>query len=94
MKFRLLLLVFCFAVVAAQGQNEAREAPSDAVRYIDAWLEAQQVYDRLPGISVAIVADQEVIWSKGYGLADIKKKHRQPHRRFTASAQSPSCSHP
>ncbi len=74
MKFRLLLLVFCFAVVAAQGQNEAREAPSDAVRYIDAWLEAQQVYDRLPGISVAIVADQEVIWSKGYGLADIKKK--------------------
>lgn len=74
MKFRLLLLVFCFAIVAAQGQNEAREAPSDAVRYIDAWLEAQQVYDRLPGISVAIVADQEVIWSKGYGLADIKKK--------------------
>src|SRR5690606_2155785 len=30
--------------------------------------------DALPGISVGIVKDQELVWSKGYGYADVKKK--------------------
>lgn len=74
MKTRLLLLFICCFATAAKAQDEGKEPLSDALRYIDAWLEAQQVYDRLPGVSVAIVRDQEVIWSKGYGLADVKKK--------------------
>lgn len=74
MKFRLLLLLIFFAVGTALAQGDGKEPASDALQYIDAWLEAQQVYDRLPGLSVAIVKDQEVIWSKGYGLADVKKK--------------------
>jgi CubicO group peptidase (beta-lactamase class C family) len=31
-------------------------------------------FDHLPGISVAIVKDQNIIWSKGYGFADVEKK--------------------
>ena len=49
---------------------------SEAIRIIDIWLEAQREYDRLPGISVAVVKDQEVIWSKGYGMADLHKKSK------------------
>lgn len=49
---------------------------SEAIRMMDVWLEAQRDYDRLPGISVAVVKDQEVIWSKGYGLADLENKTR------------------
>jgi len=49
---------------------------SEAIRIIDTWLEAQREYDRLPGISAAVVKDQEVIWSKGYGMADLHKKSR------------------
>lgn len=33
------------------------------------WLEAQYQYDQLPGISVAIVEDQEILWSHGFGEA-------------------------
>jgi len=73
-KICLLAFLFCLCAPAARAQSEGQEPYSDALRYIDAWLEAQQVYDRLPGISVAIVKDQELLWSKGYGLADIKKK--------------------
>lgn len=47
---------------------------SEAIRVMDIWLEAQREYDRLPGISVALVKDQEVIWSRGYGLADLDNK--------------------
>ena len=49
---------------------------SEAIRIIDIWLEAQREYDRLPGISVVVVKDQEVIWSKGYGMADLHKKSK------------------
>ena len=47
---------------------------SEAFRLIDVWLEAQRDYDQLPGISVGIVSDQELIWSKGYGMADTERE--------------------
>ena len=47
---------------------------TDMLRVIDLWLEAQKDFDHLPGLSVAIVQDQQVIFSKGYGFADVEKK--------------------
>lgn len=47
---------------------------SDAIRIIDTWLEAQREYDHLPGLSAAIVTDQDILWSKGYGMADVEKE--------------------
>jgi CubicO group peptidase (beta-lactamase class C family) len=46
----------------------------DAFNLIDKWMSAQRDYDRLPGISISIVKDQDIIWSKGYGYADVEKK--------------------
>lgn len=63
--------LFSFAV---KGQSDTTEPLSDALRYIDAWMESQQEYDRLPGIAVGIVKNQDLIWSNGYGAADVKKK--------------------
>ena len=37
---------------------------------IDAWLESEQSYAQLPGISAGLVLDQELIWSGGYGYAN------------------------
>ena len=73
MKTFLILLVSVLSL-AARGQTDTKEPLSDALQYIDAWLEAQQEYDHLPGIAVGIVKDQELLWSKAYGSADIKKK--------------------
>ena len=47
---------------------------SDILKVIDVWLDAQKDFDKLPGISVAIVQDQETIFKKGYGYADVEKK--------------------
>jgi CubicO group peptidase (beta-lactamase class C family) len=46
----------------------------DALHLIDAWMSGERDYDRLPGISVCIVSDQNIIWSKGYGFADVEHK--------------------
>ena len=37
-------------------------------------MDAQQEYEQIPGISVAIVHDQELIWSAGFGYADLESQ--------------------
>ena len=46
----------------------------DALHFIDTWIEAQRDFLDIPSVSVAIVKDQEIIWSKAYGMADTEKK--------------------
>jgi CubicO group peptidase (beta-lactamase class C family) len=43
-------------------------------RLFSAWIEGQIAYKGLPGVVVGVVSDQELIWSKGFGYADIKAK--------------------
>jgi CubicO group peptidase (beta-lactamase class C family) len=38
------------------------------------WLEAQRAYEEIPGVSAAIVYDQDVLWIGAYGLADIARR--------------------
>jgi CubicO group peptidase (beta-lactamase class C family) len=46
----------------------------DALVILDQWLEAVKDFDRLPGMTVAVIKDQQVIFSKGYGYADVENK--------------------
>lgn len=71
----LLGLLFVVARASAAGP-EARPVGDDpgvvgAVELARTWLEAQRAYERVPGVSAAIVVDQQVLWSGGFGLADI-----------------------
>jgi CubicO group peptidase (beta-lactamase class C family) len=72
----LIFLLFLILMCTSSTFSEEQTKPdfSEAIRMIDTWLEAQRDYDHLPGISVAIVTDQEILWSKGYGMADLEKK--------------------
>ncbi|HET7180381.1 MAG TPA: serine hydrolase domain-containing protein [Chryseosolibacter sp.] len=74
MKISLSVLFVCFIPTFSQAQSNVEEGESDALVLIDEWLEAQQAYDHLPGISAGIVKDQKLIWSKGYGVADLAKR--------------------
>ncbi|NOR21610.1 MAG: serine hydrolase, partial [Candidatus Aminicenantes bacterium] len=69
-----LIFLFLICTPAAFSEEKAKPDFSEAIRLIDTWLEAQRDYDNLPGISVAIVTDQEILWSKGYGMADLEKE--------------------
>lgn len=69
------------AAAAARGQQPAPAPPSaalaqdprvaSALELARAWLEAQRAYERIPGISVAIVHDQDLLWEGGFGQADV-----------------------
>ncbi len=41
-----------------------------------AWVDARVAHKELPGVSIGLVVDQELVWSRGFGWADIEKKTR------------------
>ena len=45
-----------------------------ALAVIDAYVAGIQMYEEVPGISVGIVHDQELIWQKGYGYSNLETK--------------------
>ncbi|MCJ8319167.1 MAG: beta-lactamase family protein [Colwellia sp.] len=38
------------------------------------WIKNQLEYDGVPGASIAVVYDQEVVWSEGFGFSSLKGK--------------------
>lgn len=45
-----------------------------AERLFSAWLDAQIAYRGIPGVSVGVVYDQQLVWSKGFGFANVERK--------------------
>ena len=68
------LLVFLSLLSAPIAQGQIAEHPSVAsnLRLVEAWLEAQMAYRGLPGVTVGVVHDQELIYSQGFGYADVE----------------------
>lgn len=58
-------------LTASFGVRAADERANELV-LIEAWLEAQQAYDRVPGLSASIVHDQELLWSGAFGHANLE----------------------
>src|SRR5258708_6399676 len=60
-----------------------------AERLFSAWLEGQIAYRGLPGVAVGVVSDQQLVWSKGFGYADLKaKRPMTPQTRFRMASNS------
>ena len=68
--FALVLAVFSARPLWAQAPAEHPRV-AQAVELARVWLEAQRAYDQIPGVSAAIVRDQQVLWAGGYGFADL-----------------------
>src|SRR6185369_1776035 len=60
-----------------------------AERLFSAWIEGQIAYRGLPGVAVGVVSDQQLVWSKGFGYADIKAKlPMTPATKFRMASHS------
>ncbi|WP_313671719.1 serine hydrolase domain-containing protein [Sandarakinorhabdus sp.] len=73
---RLAALVALLATTASAQPVTPPTDPAtlEAIRLIDAWADAAQVYGRWPAYSVAIGHKDRLLWSKGYGTIDAAKK--------------------
>ncbi len=67
----LLFAVFLSSVSTLEAQSLSdHPRVREVVGLIEVWLDAQRAYERIPGISAALVHDQEVIWAGATGYAD------------------------
>ena len=77
MRVRHLLLCTAFLVTPLSAAGPDTPSIASDPRIVSAlelarvWLEAQRAYDQIPGVSAAIVLDQQVLWSGGFGQADL-----------------------
>ncbi len=72
MTLRLLaLLALPLLLPAAVTDNPDVAA---AIRLFDAWMSQQMIDKQLPGVAVGIIYDQQLVWSKGYGFANLAAK--------------------
>src|SRR5688572_3147065 len=49
-------------------------ADTDVATSLDlltAWIESQMAYRSQPGLSIGVIYDQELVWAKGFGFADV-----------------------
>lgn len=60
--------------------QESKKDYKDAIQLASVWLEAQKDFEQLPGISVAVVEDQEILWTAAFGNANSEDAIRmQPN---------------
>jgi CubicO group peptidase (beta-lactamase class C family) len=59
------------AAPPATASVAAHPKVAAALDVVRVWLDAQRDYEQLPGLSAAVVHDQDVLWVGGIGLADV-----------------------
>ena len=58
-------------------------------RLFEAWVRGQMAYRALPGIAVGVVSDQELVWAKGFGFADVDSRTPMtPDTKFRMASHS------
>ena len=74
MKRMIIVLMSMLTMVPVIAQaNGIKDDPrvASALKLLELWLDAQCAYEQIPGISMAVVHDQELLWSQGVGYSDL-----------------------
>ncbi len=72
--FMLVLWVASCAPPAASPQKATAPAADNVLTQFEGELEALRQQLNIPGLSAAIVRDQELVWAKGFGYADLENQ--------------------
>ena len=71
----LLALVLSLAATPVAAQKLAdHPRVKQSLELATLWLDAMRAYNQVPGLSAAIVHDQDVIWSGALGVTDLERR--------------------
>ena len=74
---------------AAPLVKDSQELIKSSLHLIDNWLDYQVYIDEIPGLAVGIALEDELIFKKEYGYANLKKKSRLTDQHlFRIASQS------
>ena len=90
---RTIAIAVCLIALTSRPHAQSGVAADPDVlaaqRLFTAWLDGQMISRHLPGVAVGVVADQELIWSKGFGFADTGRKvPMTPQTKFRMASHS------
>jgi CubicO group peptidase (beta-lactamase class C family) len=81
MRLRQVLVLALGLLVAPLARADAQTAGvadnpkvAAALEVARVWLDAQRDFEQIPGLSAAVVHDQDVLWIGGFGYADVERK--------------------
>jgi len=69
-----ILTIFIFVVTSYSQFIQDDQRVKDALNLIEVWFESQLAYEEMPGISMAIVYKDKIIWKHAMGYSDLEKK--------------------
>ncbi len=71
----LIILVLIFSATFAMSKADSRlQTLQPQLKLLEIWMDAQQVYRNIPGISIGLIYDQELLYTKSFGYADLDHK--------------------
>jgi D-alanyl-D-alanine carboxypeptidase len=81
------LVTSCLAGPVAYAQSPTAEpstgqtpnlsehpAIAEAIKLLDTWIGEQLSYNGIPGVALAVVHGEEIVWSNGYGFRNLESK--------------------
>ena len=73
---RFILAIGSIAAMATASGSGLADKPevAGAIQVLDSWIQATAAEREEPGLSIGIVYDQDLIWAKGYGYANLEKR--------------------
>jgi D-alanyl-D-alanine carboxypeptidase len=57
-----------------KSQISTQAEVASNIDLLSAWIEAQIAYNGQPGLSIGLVYDQELVWARGFGYANLQRK--------------------
>lgn len=70
-----VVVVLLGASSSVTGQSvEQHPRVKQTLNLLQVWLDGQRAYQQIPGVSAAVVYDQQLVWSAGFGYADVSRK--------------------
>jgi D-alanyl-D-alanine carboxypeptidase len=84
----LTFLLLCTVLPLRASVGDDAEVKG-AERLFESWIQGQIAYRNLPGVAVGVVHDQQLVWAKGFGYADIdSRKPMTPATLFRMASHS------
>lgn len=74
MKRIFLCVTLLFSTLFSQTAQILSKDLSTELELLSTWIEEQIGYYRIPGLVIGIVDDQNLLWSRGFGYANVEKK--------------------
>ena len=74
--FLLASVVSLSSALSAKAGAQVADHPRvvEALHLLDVWVDAQQAYGGIPGASLGVVHDQELLFAKGFGYAHVEEQ--------------------